>query len=290
MLDGFLAMAGLATAAGVWGVAIEPRLLRICRHRIASPRWPRHWPALKVAVLSDLHAAWPHVDGRRIERLVARILAERPDLVLLPGDFVSTRALFQRPLAMPTIAAALAPLTQVPVVATLGNHDYEHGGREVAAALRAVGIEVLYDSASQLPWADGTVQLAGIPYSGSGRFDPRTALLGLDLDRPLIVTSHTPDAFPQLPDKVMLTVAGHTHGGQVVLPGLPPPVTFSRLPRRLARGLHRDGERFLYVSAGVGMSGPPIRFGVPPEIGLLTIGGDAATSPAPGSRSSSAAR
>ncbi len=291
MLETLFALAGMAAAGAGWAVAIEPRLLRVDRRHVASSRWPAHWPALKVAVLSDLHAARPHVDAARIGRIVARILAETPDLVLLPGDFVSTRARWQRPLSTEAIAAALAPLTRVPVVATLGNHDYEHGFDRVGCALRAVGIEVLHDSASRLTWGDGAVQLAGIPYRGSGRFDTRRAFAGLDPALPLIVTSHTPDAFPHLPAEALLTVAGHTHGGQVKLPGLPPPVTFSRLPRRMAHGLHRDGDRFLYVSAGVGMSGPPIRFGVPPEIGILTIAGaPSPTSPAPGRRSAGAGR
>lgn len=274
MLGSFLTLAGLAAAAGTWGVAIEPRLLRIRRHRIASRRWPAGWPSLRIAVLSDLHAAWPHTGAARIGRIVERILAEQPDLVLLPGDFVSTRARFQRPIPPAAIAEALAPLTRHPVVATLGNHDREHGGREISAALRGVGIVVLYDAWTPMPWGDGTVQLVGIPYLGDGRFDTRKGLAGLDPAAPTIVTSHTPDAFPHLSREVLLTVAGHTHGGQVKLPGLPPPVTFSRLPRHMAKGLHRDGERFLYVSAGVGMSGPPVRFGVPPEIAVLTVTGE----------------
>lgn len=274
MLGSFLTLAGLAAAAGTWGVAIEPRLLRIRRHRIASRRWPSGWPSLRIAVLSDIHAAWPHTGAARIGRIVERILAERPDLVLLPGDFVSTRARFQRPIPPAAIAEALAPLARHPVVATLGNHDREHGGREIAAALRSVGIVVLYDAWAPMPWGDGTVQLVGIPYLGDGRFDTRKGLAGLDPAVPTIVTSHTPDTFPHLSRDVLLTVAGHTHGGQVKLPGLPPPVTFSRLPRHMAKGLHRDGERFLYVSAGVGMSGPPVRFGVPPEIAVLTVTGE----------------
>lgn len=286
MLDVLFSVAGVAMAAGVWGVALEPRLLRIRRHRIATPRWPSRWPDLKVAVLSDLHAAWPHTGADRLGRIVRRLLAQQPDLVLLPGDFVSTRAQFQRPLTPQAIAAALEPLSGVRTVATLGNHDHEYGGREIARALRAVGIEVLYDAASRLPWGDGAVQLVGVPYLGDQRFDARKGLRGLDPSLPTIVTSHTPDAFPHLPEDVILTVAGHTHGGQVKLPGLPPPVTFSRLPKHMAHGLHRQGGRYLYVSAGVGMSGPPIRFGVPPEIGVLTVGNGRAATSVPGPRSS----
>lgn len=273
MLDALLALAGLAAAAGTWGLAIEPRLLRVRRHRIVTPRWPAHWPPLRLAVLADLHAAWPHTDAPRLDTVVRRILDEKPDLVLLPGDFVSTRSPLQRPLPAEAIARALAPLSQHPVVATLGNHDHEVDGRHLAAVLRSAGIDVLYNAARRLPWGDGFVQIVGIPYPGSGRFDVRTGLAGLDPALPIVVNSHTPDSFPHLPPEVMLTVAGHTHGGQVKLPWLPPPVTFSRLPRRMARGLHRQGEHHLYVSAGIGMSGPPVRFGVPPEVGILEVTG-----------------
>ena len=91
MPDPLLTLAGLGAAAAAWGFAIEPRLLRLRRVAIRSPAWPAGWPALRIGVLSDLHASHPHVTQPRIARLVDRLLAEAPDLVLLPGDFVCTR-------------------------------------------------------------------------------------------------------------------------------------------------------------------------------------------------------
>ncbi|MFO1069647.1 MAG: metallophosphoesterase [Geminicoccaceae bacterium] len=273
MPDPLLTLAGLGAAAAAWGFAIEPRLLRLRRVAVRSPQWPAGWPALRIGVLSDLHASRPHVTRPRIAALVARLLAERPDLVLLPGDFVCTRTPGQRPLPMREVAEALAPLAATRVVATLGNHDHEHGAREVMAELGRAGIEVLYNAATTVDVAGGTLQLAGIPCDAWSRFDSQRALRRTDPSRPLLVLSHMPDPFPLLPAQAQLTVAGHTHGGQVAIPGLPPPVTCSRLPRRQARGLHRSGDRFLYVSAGIGMSGLPVRFGVPPEIAVLTLSG-----------------
>ena len=275
MPDPLLTLAGLGAAAAAWGLAIEPRLLRLRRVAIPSPAWPAGWPALRIGVLSDLHASHPHVTQPRIARLVERILAEAPDLVLLPGDFVCTRTPGQRPLPMRAVAEALAPLTRTRTVATLGNHDHEHGAREVMAELGRAGIEVLYNATTTIAWGGGTLQLAGIPCNEDSRFDTGRALRQVEPGLPLLVLSHMPDPFPLLPAQAQLTVAGHTHGGQVAIPGLPPPVTCSRLPRRQSRGLHRSGDRFLYVSAGIGMSGLPVRFGVPPEIAVLTLSGEA---------------
>lgn len=268
----FLGGAGAAAIAG-WAALVEPRRFRLVRYELASPGWPASWPPLRLAVLGDLHAARPHLGERRLARIVERVLAERPELVLLPGDFLANRTAFVRPLPAERIAAALAPLAEAaPTFAVLGNHDlHEAGGRPIRAALEAAGIAVLENEVVELDLAGRPLQLAGLGCAVSRRADLPAVLAALDPDRPAILLSHVPDAVAYLSDRVLLTVAGHTHGGQVRLPGLGPLFTMSALPRRFARGHHRIGRRHLLVTSGVGTSLLPIRFGVPPEAVLATV-------------------
>lgn len=258
---------GLAAYAG-W---IEPRRLRIIRHELRPAAWSEAHGRLKVGVLSDLHAAAPHVTAPRIERIVARLLALEPDIVVLPGDFVSSGTRGVRPLGIDAIMAALAPLATRPAFAVLGNHDHDVGGWRVRQGLERIGIDVLQNRVVRHLHGNHAIQIAGIGCMRSGRAAIGRMLEDLADDSPAILLSHVPDVFPRLPAQVALTVAGHTHGGQVRLPGYGPLVTLSRLPRRMALGLHQEAGRFLYVSGGIGTSGLPVRFGVPPEVALLTV-------------------
>src|SRR5262249_19212399 len=130
---------------------IEPRRLRLSSLRVASEAWPVGWRPLRVAVLSDFHTAWPHVTARRLRRVVERTIAVAPELILLPGDFVSSRTMGVIDLPIELTAQALAPLAAAaPTYAVLGNHDHHVGGRRVAGALAEVGITSLYNRAERL--------------------------------------------------------------------------------------------------------------------------------------------
>ena len=263
--------AGVA-GVGVYAALVEPRRLTRRRLTVASPLLAAGWRPLRAVVVSDLHAGWPHVTEARLARLAAAMLAERPDVILLPGDFVCEGALGTRPLAIEAVAEALAALpAAVPTFAVLGNHDRDIGARRVAAALAAVGIVVLYNRAEALPRPGGAVWIAGVDCARTGRPDVGRALAGRSRGDAVILLSHIPDLIHRVPDWVALTVAGHTHGGQVCLPGLGPLVTMSRLPRRMARGLHRIGDRHLFVSTGIGTSGLPLRLGATPELAVLDL-------------------
>jgi uncharacterized protein len=259
-------------AGVVWGGLVEPRLLRIRRHEVASALWPKGWPRLKIAVMSDLHASWPHVTAGRVERLVERVLALAPNIIFLPGDFISTHTYGARPVTPERVALALAPLAQAaPTLAVLGNHDHHIGRRRMREVLSAQGIAVLVNEVVEVDIGGTAITIAGMDCMRTGLADPRKTFGSVGQDVPAILLSHVPDIFPKTPENIVLTVSGHTHGGQVRIPGLPPFVTMSRLPRHMAHGLHRLGERYLYVSAGVGSTGLPVRFGMPPEIALLEL-------------------
>ena len=264
-----------AGAAGLYATAIEPSLLRLREPHVASRWWPIERPPARIGVLSDLHASWPMMTVDRVRSIVKRLLAAEPELILLAGDFVSTHTRLVRALPIEPVAEALAALAAAaPTFAVLGNHDWYYGGPRVARALTANGIRVLANEAVRVELRGGGLWLAGLDDAWTGRADPARALAYVDRGAPVVLLSHVPDPFPRLPPEVALTVAGHTHGGQVWVPGYGPLRTGTRLPRRFAYGLSERAGRHLYVSGGVGTTAIPIRFWRPPEIALLTLGGE----------------
>jgi predicted MPP superfamily phosphohydrolase len=261
-----------AFAVGAYAGLVEPRRLRVRTIRVPSAAWPENWQPLRVAVLSDFHASWPHVTTARLRRVVERTIAASPDLILLPGDFVSSRTLGVVDLPIELTAQTLSPLAAAaPTYAVLGNHDHHVGGQRVVGALARAGITSLHNGAEQLRLGDRDLWLAGVDCMRSGRADLQKALANVPKSATTVLMSHIPDIIRNVPDHVMLTVSGHTHGGQIRLPGLGPLITHSSLPRHMARGLHRIGSRHLFVSSGIGATGLPIRLGSIPEIALLTL-------------------
>jgi hypothetical protein len=248
----------------------EPDSLRVTDYDVTLDA-----PALKglrIAVIADLHAGAPYIDAAKIDAVVAATQAARPDLILLAGDYVSDRDDGSLRLPLDTIATHLAGLeAPLGVYAVMGNHDDKIGARRVTAALSRAGILVLNNTHAVVGRAAGAVIVAGID-TRFGPADGRTALWGLEGQKALCLT-HSPDVFADLPSTCVLTIAGHTHGGQVALPLLRRLALdhASRYGLRYAAGLIHEGGRTLFVSTGIGTSGLAVRLGVPPEISLLLL-------------------
>src|SRR3954447_25882666 len=155
------AAAGLAAAAIAWrGLWQEPRGERVRDLELAPPASPASLDGLRVALVSDLHAGAPHMGEERIERVVASVRDQRPDLVLLLGDYVDYDVHFGSAVAPEAVAGRLGALeAPLGVIAVLGNHDWRHDGPRVAAALRAAGIPVLENDA--VPAGEG-LWVAGV--------------------------------------------------------------------------------------------------------------------------------
>jgi len=263
------ALAGAATAAVAWrALWHEPRHGRVRERALALPRWPAELDGLRVALVSDLHAGAPHVDEERLERLVAAVNADGPDLVLLLGDFVDPNVRGGSPIAPEAVADRLGALrARLGVFAVLGNHDWLHDGERVAAALRAAGIRVLENEAL----AVGPLWLAGVADARMRTPDVEGALAAVPPEAPVVLMSHDPDLLPHVPDRVALTVSGHTHGGQVAVPVLRRRAIPSRFGERYARGHVEEGGRHLFVTAGYGTSGWPVRLLAPSEVVVLRL-------------------
>jgi predicted MPP superfamily phosphohydrolase len=237
------------------------------------PGWPNWSRPLRITLLSDFHTGCHADDLARLNAIIAEATSYRPDLVLLGGDFVNTMLFGGGHIAPRAIAAALARLDgPLGRFAVLGNHDIDYGADEVADALRRHGITVLDDERQDLRYEGVTIDLLGIP---DAHVERRTALaaLGAIADRPTLVLAHDPYWFFHLRSGPHLMLSGHTHGGQICLPGIGPLTNKSRAPLRWTSGLIVEDGRYLYVTRGLGTSGLPIRWHAPPEFAVLDVSG-----------------
>jgi predicted MPP superfamily phosphohydrolase len=262
--------AGAVAAAAVAWRALwhEPRSGVIRERDLALPRWPDALAGLRVALISDLHSGAPHVDEPRLERLVAAVNDRRPDLVLLLGDYIDPEVRFGSAVAPPAVASRLGGLrASRGVMAVLGNHDWHNDGPGMRAALRGAGIPVLENDARDV----GGLWVAGVEDARYCAPDVSRALRDVPVEAPVIVLSHDPDLFPEVPDRVALTVSGHLHGGQVGVPVVRRPFIPSRFGERYAGGHIVEGGRHLYVTTGIGTTGWPVRLFTPPEAIVLRL-------------------
>jgi predicted MPP superfamily phosphohydrolase len=260
------ALAGLGTSGYAYG--IEPAHPEVTRHDIQIAGWPRSAAGLKVGQLSDLHCQ----DDRAVARTAhaARmLLALSPDIVFLTGDYITA----DDPQNWANAAAnALAPLRAVPrgVFAVLGNHDYAEGrSAEVAAALEQVGFHVLRNRSAPLPGTEG-LWIVGLESCCDLAENPVQALNGVPLDAVKILLVHEPDYADEAPPGFSLQLSGHSHAGQIRIPGLPP-LHCPAYGKKYPEGLQQAQNHLVYTSRGIGMMGPQMRFCCPPEVTLLTI-------------------
>jgi predicted MPP superfamily phosphohydrolase len=281
---GWIVWSLIAVVSVLWVLGIraflwEPSTLEIRRVEVASRSWSG--PALRIGVISDTHTDGAHMGVARLESIIARMNAERPDVVVLLGDFVAHHApAGERGEAhRREIAEGLAAFGQLKaplgVWAVLGNHDWWYDGGQVESALIAAGVQVLENTRARIPREGGAFWIGGLADYESRRDQPSYILTlnGVPADEPVIVMSHWPDPFAAAPDRVALTLAGHSHCGQVNLPIVGRPIAVSPGAARWPCGLYEDRGRWLYVSGGVGTSVLPVRFGQPPEIAVLTLRG-----------------
>jgi hypothetical protein len=276
-----LTFVGLAA----WGFWVEPRRLVVREVVVDAPDWPLSASGLRVALIGDLHAGAPFVDTAKVRRVVGLVNDAHVDLALVLGDLVIQGVRGGRFIPPETTARELG-LIRAPlgVYAVLGNHDAWLDAPRVRRALEGADIVVLEDSAVRVTHGPSmTFWLAGVGDFWTAPHDVRAALREVPSWGSVLLFTHNPDVFPTVPARVSLTFAAHTHGGQVRLPLVGPPVVPSRYGRRYAAGHVVEGGRHLYVSTGIGTSILPIRIGVPPEVTVVTVR-SAGGGPGPGRR------
>jgi uncharacterized protein len=269
-----LLAAGAALAA--WAGWIEPRRLVLRHETLHLRNWPAALNGLRVGVMADLHSGVPHMGLDAIARAVARLNGAHPDVVVLLGDYVDASTLWGGRLPPDAIAQQLAALdAPLGTYAVLGNHDWRAAPDRMWTALETAGITVLENRAVALDAAGGRLWVAGLADMRNRRPSVRLALRDVPDDpaQPVLLLSHDPDMHPYVPARVALTLAGHTHFGQVAIPLLRRLAIPSYYGERYARRHHDADGRRLYVSSGVGTSGMPVRLFAPPEVVLLELRG-----------------
>jgi hypothetical protein len=293
----FLQAAGFSGAGIVglssYALAVEPAWrLEVTRWRVTPSNWPRDLK-LSIAIIADVHAGGPAMPLDRIEDIVETANAQRPDLVVLLGDFAASYKFKTRKVHPEEWSAALGGLkAPLGVHSILGNHDWwddiaaqrsRKGPVVGRRALEKAGIPVYENDVVRLRKNGRPFWLAGLGDQLAfitGRKRAWRKFQGVDdLDgtlakvrdeAPVILLAHEPDIFPSVPPRVALTLSGHTHGGQVRLFGYSPMVP-SRFGNRFAYGHIVENDRHLVVSGGLGCSVLPVRFGVPPEIVMVDV-------------------
>src|SRR3954452_3851711 len=290
-----LAAAGgaVATSTVAYGLGEPVLQLGVVRYHLSPRQWPGDFP-LAVAVIADLHACDPWMSLERIEAIVERTNALNADVIVMLGDYVAGHRKVTRFIPAsewaPVLGGLKAPLG---VHAILGNHDWwedkevqREGKGEIIArrALEAAGIPVYENDVKRLTKNGRPFWLAGLgdqlayvparhfrPVRRVGIDDLGATLAKVTDDAPVILLAHEPDVAKRVPARVSLQLSGHTHGGQVRLFGWSP---ISPSGPRLVYG-HIQMNHDIIISGGLGCSIMPFRLGVPPEIVLVTLGGQA---------------
>lgn len=266
------ALFALATLAAVLASAMYLGALSdpvVRRARIVMPDWPDKARPIRVLLLSDTHVAGPDMPPRRLARIVGRLNQLDADLVVIAGDLVGDRSFAARRYS---IDASIAPLgglkAPLGVFAVLGNHDHWRDAGRISDALGRRAIRVLANDVERR----GPVTIVGFDDEHTGHDDVPLALRRLGRARgPIVAISHSPDLAPDLPPGLTLLLSGHTHCGQIDPPLITPSWLPSRYGQRYACGLIRDGRRTVVVTAGLGTSAVPLRYGAPPDVWLLTL-------------------
>jgi uncharacterized protein len=253
---------GAAAGGGAHGFWYERHHLEITRTTATLSGLPEALTGLRVGFLTDFHrsATVPH---ELIANAVATLMAERPDLIVLGGDYVTDK---DRRFVGP-VADALAPLSaEHGVFGILGNHDDD---RDVPAGLADRGIEMLKDARTRLTIRGESLDLIGIRYWT--RRMPEIVRVVRGAAPAAILLAHTPARLTEAAALgIPLMLSGHTHGGQVVLPGLGA-IAARNFP--IVAGLGQRENTTAFVSRGVGTVYLPIRIACPPEVALLTLTG-----------------
>lgn len=267
-----------AVALGVAGLRHAYGEVTVLQKSMNLKDLPESLSGLRVALVADLHRG-PVISQEYLEDVVKKINDLEPDLILLPGDFVSKSDSYFEDIT--TILSGLKP--KIASLATLGNHDHWEGVDAAVAAVEKAGVTLLTNRSVHLN-PDRTLSetgkvglcLAGVDDLWCGKPDLQVALDGVPENVPRLLMSHNPDFAEQKRalksnTRVDLQVSGHTHGGQVVLPGIGAMTSGSYHGLKYVYGDVQGPQWPVFITRGVGTSIVPVRVGAPPEIVLFTL-------------------
>ncbi len=248
---------------------VEPRWVQVNRYRFPVVNLPEAFQGFTIVQLSDLHCS-KYVSAGYLRRVVRMVNALSPDVVVITGDFVRGSS---DHIDAGEVSGVLAELkARDGVFAVPGNHDYWSGIKMVERAVTNAGVRFLTNCSVIIERSEAQLVICGVDDLWEGTVSFSAALAGTEATSPKILLMHNPDAFEeavQYPFNLIL--CGHTHGGQVVLPLIGPPLVPSRYGKRYASGFFQKDGRTMYVNRGVGLIPPPVRFRCRPEIAVFRL-------------------
>ena len=272
-LDFFL----LAIGGALYSFLVEPGRVQVETVNLKLPRLARVFSGLRVVQISDIHmGGWMNLE--RFQYVAELIRAQKPDLLLLTGDFLIghgfTEATQQ---SLQDIIDVLMPLAKtIPAFAVLGNHDYWTNAKAIRRMLISCGVINLTNTVFSLTRDGRNLHLCGVDYIWEGEVRLQDVTARLSDNDAAILLAHEPDFADTsaATKKFDLQVSGHSHGGQVVIPFFGAPV-LPHLGRKYPSGLYQVEGMLQYTNRGVGMHRLAIRFNCPPEITVFILEGEA---------------
>lgn len=254
------------SATSAYASLVEPYSYEVTETDIFVRDLPEAFDGFRIAQITDVHHS-RIVSIAEVRRVVEAAMRMKPDLIALTGDYTTSYRRYIEP-----CAEALGSLSAPHGVwAVLGNHDHYTDTLLTVRALKRHHINVVENANTLIRRGSDTLQLVGIGDWTWGHADWARALHGIDKRRPSVMLSHQPVVLDLAETEgISLILSGHTHGGQVRLPLIGPPIRYGR-DFKYVRGLYQKQGTQLYVSAGTGVIGLPVRIGVRPEISILKL-------------------
>ncbi len=266
---------GQLTRVGFWRyiTEVEPNQIEITELHLPVCRLPASFAGLRLLQVSDIHmGGWMNLE--RLTRAIRMALSQKPDIALLTGDYLPAYGWGpKREPQLADLAAGLQPLPKAcPTFSILGNHDHRTNAPAIQAVLDRIGAIDLTNSVYPLKHGQDRLYLAGVDDINAGRPRLDLVLQQLPEDGPAILLAHEPDFADAsaATGRFALQISGHTHGGQVVLPYIGPPI-LPQNGRKYPMGLYKVGDMFQYTNRGIGMGTKSIRFHCRPEITLFVL-------------------
>lgn len=256
--------------SAIWSFIIEPEFLLVKKVSIEVPKWHKEHKNLKFAVLADFHIGFGHMNKNKLSEIIKRTNKENPDIVILLGDYVNQSS--QNEKYLPLLKELGNFKSKYGIFAIMGNHESWEVRHKIRKYLKKANIKLLENDAEKLTVNKKDLWIAGVEDLTTGFPDIDVVMDKInDNNNPAVLLSHNPDIFDIIPERFCITLAGHTHGGQLYIPFLVRLVTPSEYGMRFLKGHVVNNNRHIYISSGLGTTIIPARFLVPPEIIILRL-------------------
>lgn len=268
----------------IWSFGIEPNRLVVNTYPIKIKNWSANLNGLKVAVIADVHGGSNFINEAKIREIVALTNAQDVDVILLLGDYISRQTFNRSTLNMPieTVVENLRGLkSKYGVYAVIGNQDNQFGNEIMRKALENISYRVLDAETATVEIKGEKLRFVGMPDALRGNASLNVNKIKESFAENnagrIIVLAHHPDVIWTVTKSALISpdlalfIGGHTHGGQLNFPIIGAPFVPTIYGQKYAQGHFRDRETDIFISSGIGTSGIPARFRVPPEISILEI-------------------